>query len=76
MAYQTVNPANNQLIKTYPAHSDADVEAALCFYAWGMVGMMLAGLENKHLDQDLLADQMLRLLSGEISLRAAEPGAD
>ena len=27
MAYQTVNPANNQLIKTYPAHSDADVEA-------------------------------------------------
>ena len=26
MAYQTVNPANNQLIKTYPAHSDADVE--------------------------------------------------
>ncbi|EPQ3216610.1 hypothetical protein NNU65_005659, partial [Klebsiella pneumoniae] len=20
MAYQTVNPANNQLIKTYPAH--------------------------------------------------------
>lgn len=29
MAYQTVNPANNQLIKTYPAHSDADVEAAL-----------------------------------------------
>jgi len=37
---------------------------------------MLAGLENKHLDQDLLADQMLRLLLGEISLRAAEPGAD
>ena len=29
MAYQTVNPANNQLIKSYPAHSDADVEAAL-----------------------------------------------
>lgn len=29
MAYQTVNPANNQLIKQYAAHSDADVEAAL-----------------------------------------------
>ena len=29
MAYQTVNPANNQLIKAYPSHSDADVEAAL-----------------------------------------------
>ena len=29
MAYQTVNPANNQLIKAYPSHTDADVEAAL-----------------------------------------------
>lgn len=29
MAYQTVNPANNQLIKQYATHSDADVEAAL-----------------------------------------------
>ena len=29
MAYQTVNPANNQRIKQYAAHSDADVEAAL-----------------------------------------------
>lgn len=29
MAYQTVNPANNQLIKEYAPHSDTDVEAAL-----------------------------------------------
>ena len=29
MAYQTVNPSNNQLIKEYPNHSDADIEAAL-----------------------------------------------
>lgn len=29
MAYQTVNPANNQLIKEYPQHTDADIEAAL-----------------------------------------------
>lgn len=29
MAYQTVNPANNRLIKEYAPHSDADVEAAL-----------------------------------------------
>ncbi|WP_312953089.1 NAD-dependent succinate-semialdehyde dehydrogenase [Superficieibacter sp.] len=29
MAYQTVNPFTNQLIKEYPPHSDADVEAAL-----------------------------------------------
>lgn len=29
MAYQTVNPFTNQLVKEYPAHSDADVQAAL-----------------------------------------------
>ena len=29
MAYQTVNPATNQLIKEYPSHTDADIEAAL-----------------------------------------------
>lgn len=29
MAYQTVNPFTNQLVKEYPSHSDADVEAAL-----------------------------------------------
>ena len=29
MAYQTVNPATNQLIKAYASHTDADVEAAL-----------------------------------------------
>ncbi len=29
MAYQTINPTTNELVKTYPNHSDADVEAAL-----------------------------------------------
>lgn len=29
MAYQTVNPFNTQLIKAYPNHSDADIEATL-----------------------------------------------
>lgn len=29
MAYQTVNPFNNQFIKEYPNHSDADIEVAL-----------------------------------------------
>ncbi|MDK9603715.1 MULTISPECIES: NAD-dependent succinate-semialdehyde dehydrogenase [Lelliottia] len=29
MAYQTVNPANNKLIKEYKSHTDAEVEAAL-----------------------------------------------
>ncbi|AHJ75366.1 NAD-dependent succinate-semialdehyde dehydrogenase [Kosakonia sacchari] len=29
MAYQTVNPFNNQLVKEYANHSDADIEVAL-----------------------------------------------
>jgi succinate-semialdehyde dehydrogenase / glutarate-semialdehyde dehydrogenase len=29
MAYQTINPTTNELVKTYPNHTDADVEAAL-----------------------------------------------
>jgi succinate-semialdehyde dehydrogenase/glutarate-semialdehyde dehydrogenase len=29
MAYQTINPTTNELIKTYPNHNDADIEAAL-----------------------------------------------
>lgn len=29
MAYQTINPTTNELLKTYPNHSDADIEAAL-----------------------------------------------
>jgi succinate-semialdehyde dehydrogenase/glutarate-semialdehyde dehydrogenase len=29
MAYQTINPTTNELIKTYPNHTGADIEAAL-----------------------------------------------
>src|ERR1700759_4956864 len=29
MAYQTINPTTNELIKTYPNHTEADIEAAL-----------------------------------------------
>ena len=29
MAYQTINPTTNELIKTYSNHTDADIEAAL-----------------------------------------------
>jgi len=29
MAYQTVNPTTNELVKTYPNHTDADIAAAL-----------------------------------------------
>ena len=29
MAYQTVNPTTNEVIKTYPDHTDQQVEEAL-----------------------------------------------
>jgi succinate-semialdehyde dehydrogenase/glutarate-semialdehyde dehydrogenase len=29
MAYQTINPTTNELVKVYPNHTDADIEAAL-----------------------------------------------
>ncbi|MFE2599449.1 NAD-dependent succinate-semialdehyde dehydrogenase [Streptomyces sp. NPDC059396] len=29
MAYQTINPTTDELVKTYPNHTDADIEAAL-----------------------------------------------
>jgi len=29
MSYQTINPASNELIKSWPSHSDSDVEKAL-----------------------------------------------
>jgi len=29
MAYQTINPTTNELLKTYANHTDADIEAAL-----------------------------------------------
>ncbi len=29
MAYQTINPTTNELVKTYPNHTEADIEAAL-----------------------------------------------
>ena len=39
MAYQTVNPANGKLIKTFPETTDAQLEAKLaaaakCFQTW------------------------------------------
>ena len=66
MAYQTVNPANNQLIKEYPAHSDKDVEAALKIadalyhseWAKGDIGQRLPVL---HKLADLIDDRVEEL---------------
>ena len=49
--------------------SPADAEALLCFYSWGLVGMLLTSLEQKQPDLDALADRMYRVLAGELSLR-------
>lgn len=50
----------------------ADVDSVLCFYSWGMVGMMLTDMERKNPDVELLADQIYKLLTGKTALRLEE----
>lgn len=45
--------------------SAADVELAIHFYSYGIVGVLLDGLGKKR-DPDILADQIVRLLAGEL----------
>ncbi len=52
--------------------SPADAEAILCFYSNGVVGMMLDGLNQKNPDIELLAEQMYKVLTGEILFRFGE----
>lgn len=47
--------------------SPKDIEAALSFCAYGLVGTILNDLNQKNPDIDALADQICRLLTGEIS---------
>ena len=52
--------------------SAADLEAAIDFCSYGLVGMMLEHL-GRAKDADLWADQLFRLLTGEI-FSAPQPG--
>lgn len=47
--------------------SPEDVETVLSFCSCGLVGIMLTNLKQKNLDIDALADQICRLLTGEIT---------
>lgn len=49
--------------------SAGDIDIALSFYSYGLVGMMFATLEQKNPDVNALAEQMCRLMTGEISFR-------
>ena len=48
--------------------SAADADAVLCFYASGVVGLMLDGLHRRDTDPDALADRIYRLLSAQLTL--------
>lgn len=52
--------------------SPEDVESVISFCSCGLVGMMLTNLKQKNLDVDVLAEQMCRLLTGEIPIRFAD----
>lgn len=47
--------------------SPEDIETVISFCACGLVGTLLTGLNQKNLDIDRLAEQICRLLTGEIS---------
>ena len=49
-----------------------DIATALTFCSWGLVGAMLTSLRQRDADRDKLAEQMCRLLTGEISFRFAD----
>lgn len=49
MAYKTVNPFNNQLIKEYANHNDAEIEVALTkadalYHSSWSKGILISGL--------------------------------
>lgn len=52
--------------------SPEDLETVLSFCACGLVGILLTSLNQKRTDVDVLADQMCRLLTGEITFRFAD----
>ena len=55
-----------------PALRAGDWKIALDFYAYGMTGLLLENCRQRDLDRQELADQLFRLLSGEM-VRPPEP---
>lgn len=80
MAYQTVNPANNKLIKKYPSHTDADVEAALStadalYHSDWSKGSMDKRLAVLHKLADLIdsrTEELAKIASGEMGKLIAQ----
>ena len=56
-----------------PALRAGDWKIALDFYAYGMTGLLLENCRQRDLDRQELADQLFRLLSGEM-VRPPETG--
>lgn len=52
--------------------SSEDMETVLSFCSFGLVGMILSTLSQKNPDIDALANQMCRLLTGEITFRIVD----
>ena len=52
--------------------SSEDIETVISFCSFGLVGMMLSVLSQKNPDVDALANQLCRLLTGEITFHFAD----
>lgn len=50
-----------------PSLSVADIEVLLDFYTYGLMGLLIKHCQAKELDEDLLVDQIYRLISGEMT---------
>ena len=64
---QTVRSYLRELLRGHePQLPYADVEAALCFCAYGLTGLLLENCGKKDLDKTRLAQQMCRLLTRQL----------
>lgn len=50
-----------------------DVDAFLDFYTYGLIGLILKHCNSRDLDEEILVDQICRLLSGEMKEQLSDP---
>lgn len=56
-----------------PKLSLGDIDAFLDFYTYGLIGLILNHCENRKIDEEILVDQICRLLSGEMKAQLSQP---
>lgn len=76
MFFKAVYAYLGKMLQAHGSHlllTPGDADTILCFYSSGMVGLMLTELNQKQPDLDTLAEQLYRLLTGQLSVRFSTP---